>query len=103
MLEVASTRTEVATGLIRLVDIGLLAVIENESICRILHMRHRGCVSTMELQRRICLTAFSEQLIERSLCWLGHATRRADDELVIHLTEHLGPENWEDPNYLTTK
>ncbi len=48
----------------------------------ILHVRHRVCVSTVELWHHLRLTSILAQLVQRRLYWFGHATRHPKDELI---------------------
>ncbi len=49
---------------------------------RILRVRRRGCVPSMELRRRLCLTSIPALLMQRRLRWFGHAARRPEGELI---------------------
>ncbi len=55
---------------------------DNDSIRRILPVRRRGCVPSVELRRRLCLTSMPALLVQRRLHWFGHATRRTKGELI---------------------
>ncbi len=63
----------------------MLEVFDNDSIRRILHVRRRDYVPSMELRRRICLTNIPALLVQRRLRWFGHALRCPDGELIKDL------------------
>ncbi len=60
----------------------MLEVFDNDSIRRILHVRRRDCVPSVELRRRLCLANKPELLVQRKLRWFGHAARRPEGELI---------------------
>ncbi len=53
----------------------MLEVFDNDSISRILRVRRRDCVPSVELRRRLCLTSIPALLVQRRLRWFGHAAR----------------------------
>ncbi len=60
-------------------------------ILRILLIRCRDCVPTVELRCHYRLTSALAQLIQRRLHWSGHAVRRTENELIrdlLFLTPH---------------
>ncbi len=61
--------------LVRVGDERVLAVFDNDSIPRILHMRSRDWVPWVELWRRLCLTRTPVLVVQRRLRWFGHAAR----------------------------
>ncbi len=63
-------------------DESMLEVFDNDSIRRILRLRHRDCVPSVELRRRLCLTSIPALLVQRRLRWFGHAERRPEGELI---------------------
>ncbi len=60
----------------------MLEVFDNDSIRRILRVRRRGCVPSVELRHRLYLTRIPALLVQRRLHWFGHAatTIKADLE-----------------------
>ncbi len=69
---------------VRVTDERMSEVFDNDSIRRILHVRHRGCVPPAELRRRLCLTSIS----------FGHAASRPEDELIKDLLLPKPPRTW---------
>ncbi len=67
----------------------MLEVFDNDSIRRILRVRRRDCVPSVELRRRLCLTSIPTLLVQKRLRWFGHAARRPEDEL-INVGDELG-------------
>ncbi len=69
----------------------MLGVVANESNHRILRVRCRGCVPSVELRRHLCLKNIPVLLVQRRLRWFGH-----DRELINALrlptqpTEDIG-------------
>ncbi len=61
---------------VRVADERVLEVFDNDSIRRILRVRRRDCVQSVELRRRLCLTSISALLVQRRLRWFGHAANR---------------------------
>ncbi len=61
---------------VRVTDERMLEVFDNGSIRRILRVRRRDCVPSVELRRR--LTHISALLVQRKLRWFGHAARRPE-------------------------
>ncbi len=53
-----------------------------DNINRILHMRRRECVITVELHRHLHPTDIHGQLAQRRLHWYGYAARHPDGELI---------------------
>ncbi len=70
---------------VRVADERMLEVYDNDSIRRILHLRRRGCVPSVELQRYLCLTSMSALLVQRRLRWFGHAAKGPEGELIKDL------------------
>ncbi len=60
---------------VRVVDERMLKVFDNDSIHRILRVRRRDCVPSVELRRRLCLTSIPALLVQRRLRWFGLAAR----------------------------
>ncbi len=54
-------------------------------IRRILRVRRRDCVPSVELRRRLCLTCIPALLMQRWFRWFGHAARRPEFELIKSL------------------
>ncbi len=69
-------------------------VFNNDSIRRILRVRHRDCVPSVELRRRIRLTAIPALLVQRRLPWSGHAARRPAGELIKDRLLPTPPRTW---------
>ncbi len=61
---------------VRVADERMLEVFDNDSIHRILRVRHIDCVPSMELRRRLCLTSIPALLVQRRLRWFGHVPHR---------------------------
>ncbi len=59
-----------------------MEVVDNDIIRRILRVRRRDCVPSVELRRRLCLTSILALFVQRRLRWFGHAIRRPDGELI---------------------
>ncbi len=59
-------------------DERMLEAFDNDSIRRILRVRRRDCVSSVELRRRLCLTSIPALLVQRRLRWFGHAAKRPE-------------------------
>ncbi len=72
----------------------MLEVLGNDSIRRILGVRRRDCVSSVELRRRFRLTGISALLVQRRLRWFGHAARRLEGELINDLLFPTPPSTW---------
>ncbi len=69
-------------------------VFDNDSIRRILRVRRRDCVPSVELRRRLCLTSIPVLLVQRRLRWFAHAARRLESELVKDLLLPTPPRTW---------
>ncbi len=67
---------------VRVADERMLEVFDNDSIRRILRVRRRDCVLSVELSRRLSLTSILALLVRRRLFWFGHAARRPEGELI---------------------
>ncbi len=63
----------------------MLEIFDNDSIRRILRLRRRDCVPSVELRRRMCLTSKAALLVQRRLRWFGHAARLPKGELIKDL------------------
>ncbi len=72
----------------------MLEVFYKDSICRILRVRRRVCVSSVELRRRLSLTSIPALLVQRRLRWFGHAARRPEGELIKDLLLPTPPRTW---------
>ncbi len=70
---------------VRVANEKMLEVFDNDIIRRILRIRRRGCVPSVELRRRVCLTSIPALLVQRRHRWFGHATGRPDGELIKDL------------------
>ncbi len=60
----------------------MLEVFDNDNIRRILRVRRRDCVPSVELRRRLCFTSIPTQLVQSRLRWFSHAARRPEGELI---------------------
>ncbi len=60
----------------------MLEVFDNDSFRRILRVRRRDCVPSVELRRRLCLTSIPALLVQRRLLWFDNAARRPKGELI---------------------
>ncbi len=67
---------------------------DNYSIRRILRVRHRDCVPSVELRRHLYLTSIPALLAQRRLRWFGHAARRLEGELTKDLLLPTPPRMW---------
>ncbi len=72
----------------------MLEVFDNDRIRRILRVRRRGCVPSVELRRRLCLTSILALLVQRRLRWFGHAARRPEGKLIKDLLLPTPPRTW---------
>ncbi len=72
----------------------MLEVFDHDSIHRILRVRRRDCVPSVELRRRLCLTSIPVLLVQRRLRWFGHAARRPGGELLKDLLFPTPPHTW---------
>ncbi len=52
---------------VRVADEKMLGVFDNDSMCRILRLRRRDCVPSVELRRRLCNTSIPALLVQRRL------------------------------------
>ncbi len=84
----------VVTWLVRVADERMLEVFDNDSIHRILYLRRRDCVPSVELQRRLCLTTMPALFMQRRLRWFDHAARRPTGELIKDLVLSTPPRTW---------
>ncbi len=67
---------------------------DNDSIHRIQLVRHRDCVPSVELRRRLCLTSLPALLVQRRLHWFEHAAGRREGELINDLLTPTPPRTW---------
>ncbi len=72
----------------------MLEVFDNDSIRRILRVRRRNCVPSVELRRRLSLTSIPALLVQRRFRWFGHAARRPEGELIKDLLLPTPPRTW---------
>ncbi len=79
---------------VRVADEWMLEVFDNDSIRRILHVKRRDCVPSVELRRHLCLTSIPALLVQRRLRWFGHAARRPEGELIQDLLLRTPPLTW---------
>ncbi len=83
----------------RVADERMLEVFDNDSIRRILRVRRRDCVPSVELRRRLCLTRRPALLVQRRILWFGHAAIRPEGELIkdllnTHTASHVAQTSW---------
>ncbi len=78
----------------RVADERMLEVFDNDSIHRILRVRRRDCVPSVELRRRLSLTSIPALLVQKRLRWFGHAARRPEGELIKDLLLPTPPPTW---------
>ncbi len=79
---------------VRVADERVLEVFDNDSIRRILRVRRRDCVPSVELRRRLCLTSIPALVVQRRHRWFGHASRRLEGELIKDLLPPTPPRIW---------
>ncbi len=79
---------------VRVADERMLEVFDNDSIRRILRVRRRDCVTSVELRRRLSHTGIPALLAQRRLRWFGHAARRPEGELIKDLLLPTPPWSW---------
>ncbi len=72
----------------------MLEVFDNDSIRRILRVRRRDCVPSVELCHRLCLTSIPALLVQGRLRWFGQAARRPECELIKDLLLPTPPRTW---------
>ncbi len=72
----------------------MLDVSENDSPRRVLRVRRRDCVPSVELRRRLCLTSIPALFVQRRLRRFGHAARRPNGELIKDLPLPTQPRTW---------
>ncbi len=70
---------------VRVADGRMLEVLDNDSNRRILRVRRRDCVPSVELRRRLCLTSIPPLVVQRRLRWFGYAVGRPEGELIKDL------------------
>ncbi len=63
----------------------MLAVFANDSIHRILNVRRRDYLVTVEMQLRLCLASIPAHLVQRRLGWSALAARHPEGELIKSL------------------
>ncbi len=84
----------VSNNLVRVADERILEVFDNNSTRRILRVRRRDCVPSLELRRRLCRTSIPALLVQRRLRWFGHATRCPEGELIKDLLLPTPSRTW---------
>ncbi len=72
----------------------MLEDFDNDSIRRILRVRRRDCVSSVELRRHLHLTSIPAQFVQRRLHWFGHAARRPEGELIKDVPQPTQDSTW---------
>ncbi len=73
----------------------MLEVFDYDSIRRIIRVRLRDCVPSVELRRRLCLTSIPALLVQRMLRWLIHAARRPDQgPSLSHTASYVAQTSW---------
>ncbi len=68
-----------------------MEVFDNDSIHRILRVRRRDCVPSVELRRCLCFASIPSLLVQGRLRWFSHAARRPKGELIKGLEPISGP------------
>ncbi len=76
---------------VRVADERMLEVFD---IRRILRVRRRDCVPSVELPRRLRLTIIPALLVQRRLRWFGYAARSPEGELIKDLLLSTPPRKW---------
>ncbi len=79
---------------VRVADERMLEIFDNDNIRRILRVRRRDGVPSVDLRRRLCLTSIPTLLVKRRLHWFGHAARRPEGELIKDLLFPTPPRTW---------
>ncbi len=79
---------------VRIFDGRMLEVFGNDIIRRILRVRRRDCVPSVELHRRLCLTSIPALLVQRKVRWVGHAARRPEGPSPFHTASHVAQTCW---------
>ncbi len=79
---------------VRVADERMLEVSGNDNIRRILRVRRRDRVPSVELRRRLRLASIPALLVQRRLCWFGHAARRPKGELIKDILLPTPPRTW---------
>ncbi len=79
---------------VRVADERMLEAFDIDSIRRILRVRHRDCVPSVELRRRLCLTSIPALLVQRRLRWFGHAARHPESYFIKDLLLPTQPHTW---------
>ncbi len=72
----------------------MLEVFDNDSIRRILRVRRRDCVPSVELRRRPSLTSIPALVVQRRLRLFGHTARRPEGELIKDPLLPTQPRTW---------
>ncbi len=70
---------------IRVFDEKMSEFFDNNCTRRILRVRPRDCVPSVELCRHLCLTSIPTLLMQRRIRWFGRAARRPEGELIRDL------------------
>ncbi len=68
---------------VRVADERMLEIFNIDSSRRILRIRRRDCVPSVELRRHLRHTIVPTLLVQRRLRWFGHAARRPEGELIL--------------------
>ncbi len=79
---------------VRVADERILEAFDNDSIRRILRVRRRDCVPSVELRRHLSLTSIPALVVQRRLRWFGHAARRSEGELIKDILLPTPPPTW---------
>ncbi len=72
----------------------MLEVFDHDSIHRILRVRRRECMASVEQRRRLCFASIRALLVQRRLRWFCHAARRPESELIKDLLHPIAPRTW---------
>ncbi len=79
---------------VRVADERMLEVFDNDSFRRILRVRRRDFVQSVELRRRLRLTSIPALLVQRRLRWFGHPARHPEGDLIKDLLVPTPPRTW---------
>ncbi len=71
-----------------------MEVFDYDSIHRILLIRRRDCVPSLEMRRPLSLKSILALLVQRILHWFGRAARRHEGELIKDLLLPTPPRTW---------
>ncbi len=67
---------------------------DNDSIRRILRVRSRDCMLSVELRRRLCITSILTLFVQKRFRLFGHAVKCPEGELIKYLFLPTPPRTW---------